>query len=48
VTNPAVFFTLLALALGLGGTAIVAVFDLIEKTTSKQGYPPSVFRRRKP
>ena len=30
------------------GLVIVAVFDLIERTTSKQGFPPSVFHRRKP
>lgn len=34
------------LAVALTGCAIVAVFDLIERTTSKQGFPPSVFHRR--
>lgn len=34
------------LAVALTGWVIVAIFDLIERTTSKQGYPPSVFRRR--
>ena len=28
------------------GLAIVAIFDLIERLTSKQGFPPSVFHRR--
>ena len=28
------------------GLVIVAVFDLIERTTSKQGFPASVFHRR--
>lgn len=33
MTNPAVFFTAVALALTLGCLAIVAVFDLIERLT---------------
>lgn len=31
MTNPAVFFTLVALGLGLGGTAIVALLDAIDR-----------------
>lgn len=34
------------LSVALTGWVIVAVHDLIERTTSKQGYPSSVFRRR--
>ena len=39
---------LMFLSVALTGCAIVAVFDLIERTTSKQGFPPSVFHRGEP
>ncbi len=28
------------------GLVMVAAYDLAERLTSRQGYPPSVFRRR--
>jgi len=34
------------LATALVSCAIVYAYDLIEKATSRQGYPASVFRRR--
>ena len=37
---------LMFVATALVGVLIVYAYDLIERNTSKQGYPASVFRRR--
>lgn len=41
-----VFLAVLFLAVTLFCLAVTAVFDAIEKSTSKRGYPASVFRRK--